>query len=199
MSEKFEKDSAIRLISAVISISIDGNWRGDSNRAFEVIVMSGRMDSIPASKYRKNLSWSLSPFSREIHTASWFRLHVFALHCDSKVVLPYPAGAVTRVSFLCRPSSSCSIRRERATRSRPDCGINSLVDSMGIVIVNLHLQSNLYLREWLDDLNIWPDSHTHPCWPYQVKIAAVATRNGEIKKVVRWKWSILSRHQYSTT
>ena len=58
---------------------------------------------------------SLSPGSRETHAARGFR--VAASHWETRVVLPYPAGAETSVTGSCVASSSFPIRRARSTQS----------------------------------------------------------------------------------
>ena len=57
-----------------------------------------------------------------------------ATHSLSRVVLPKPAGAETRVSLRCSPASSRPIRRGRGTHSDRAGGIYSLVLKSGVDI-----------------------------------------------------------------
>ena len=57
-----------------------------------------------------------------------------ATHSLSRVVLPKPAGAETRVSLRCSPASSRSIRRGRGTHSDRAGGVYSLVLKSGVDI-----------------------------------------------------------------
>src|SRR5205823_5895939 len=66
----------------------------------------------------------LSPSSSDSQaTLSW----VVATQALSRVVLPKPAGAETRVSLRCRPSSSRSTKRGRSTAFGGSGGIKILV------------------------------------------------------------------------
>ena len=87
-----------------------------------------------AIKYVRNRVRSLSLSSREsqaiLYSAwlsfSWI-LFILPAQSPTRVVLPKPAGAETRITLQCKPWFNCSISRGRETSSGRIVGINSFV------------------------------------------------------------------------
>ena len=78
--------------------------------------------STAAITYAQKSPGSLSPGSSEIHPAGVSLPGVAASHSASRVVLPNPAGAVTRVSLRSAPCRNWAISRGRETRPGPPFG-----------------------------------------------------------------------------
>lgn len=101
-----------------------GGACGDWIRANALAPRSGCNSCRDAMKYAQNWVGSLSPSSRNSHVT---RRGLFGIHSLSKVVLPNPAGAAIKVSFLSSPWVRRSTNLGRKTRSFRGWGIYSFV------------------------------------------------------------------------